>query len=212
MSITTELNLFIYKLPTSEEFPTTIHVRTVTSDAEFEKVFESGDSDMNEHVILNIPFPNISREHKIEIKLCMPEVRLEKKFPFNLTSDGTFILFDGSQGLRFKQRFDGNFGQAYITSKHSSHATSISENSKNFKKSPQKTGFEYDVKTGETNYQKIIVNEKSNNTSSSTSTSQIGKSKNDSIIQDLEKLASLRDSGILTEEEFTAKKRVILGI
>ncbi len=34
----------------------------------------------------------------------------------------------------------------------------------------------------------------------------------DDYIEELEKLASLRDSGILTEEEFAAKKAQILGL
>jgi len=35
---------------------------------------------------------------------------------------------------------------------------------------------------------------------------------NDSQIEELTKLAQLKDQGILTEEEFTAKKKQILGI
>lgn len=37
------------------------------------------------------------------------------------------------------------------------------------------------------------------------------KNKNDNIYKDIEKLAELRDKGILTEEEFNNKKQLLLN-
>lgn len=181
-----------------------MYVRNVNLDTEFEKVFFDNSGEANEQIVLDLPFPS-SRDHKIEIKLSLQEVNLEKKYTFNLTSDGSYILLDGSQGLRFKQRFDDNFGAVYALTKHSSSQTSISENKKNFKKSSQQPGFEYNVETGEKNYNKIAIEGQVRTLKTET------KNK-DTTIEDLEKLASLRDAGILTEDEFVIKKRIILGI
>ena len=42
--------------------------------------------------------------------------------------------------------------------------------------------------------------------------SELQPSQSSAGLNDLEQLAALRDKGILTEEEFTAKKRQILGL
>ncbi len=47
---------------------------------------------------------------------------------------------------------------------------------------------------------------------SSTSANQSGASGSDAMVRELENLKKLLDEGILTEEEFTEKKRQILGL
>ncbi|KAG2378213.1 hypothetical protein C9374_008356 [Naegleria lovaniensis] len=203
--MSTTLHLNIYHLPASTDCPATIYVRNVNLDTEFEKVFFDNSGEANEQVVLDLPLPSSSRDHKIEIKLSLQEVNLEKKYTFNLTSDGSYILLDGSQGIRFKQRFDDNFGAAYALTKHSSSQSSISGNKKNFKKSTQQAGFEYHVESGEKNFNKLA-------TEGQVRSLKTEAKKKDTTIEDLEKLASLRDAGILTEDEFVIKKRMILGI
>ena len=43
-------------------------------------------------------------------------------------------------------------------------------------------------------------------------TSGVGQSNSSGQVNDLEKLADLKDKGVITEEEFTAKKKQILGL
>jgi len=175
-------------------------------DSEFERVYYDTTGEAQEELILDLPQPTIARVHKIEIKLKLQMVNLEKKISFNLTDDGAFILLDGSQGLRFKQRFDKNFGKEYQLTKQSFQETSISANSKNFKKTAQSAGFEINQETGQKDFGKIVENE------GQVRTMKTEAKKKDTTIEDLEKLASLRDAGILTEEEFQAKKKIVLGI
>ncbi|KAL9644462.1 hypothetical protein ABK040_016589 [Willaertia magna] len=185
----TTLHLIIHKLPANEEEPAEVLLKNLNSiDSEYVSIFHDTTGEAHEEIVLDLPQPTIARAHKIELQLKLTEVNLVKKLPFNLTDDGTYILISGDGGLRFKQRFDGNFGKEYELTKRSSHETSISENKKNFKRA------------GEKNYSKIV-------TGNSTETN-----KKDSTVEDLIKLAELRDSGILTEEEFAAKKKQILGI
>lgn len=72
-------------------------------------VFSDTTGEVDKELVLDLPQPTIARAHKIEIKLVLPEVGFEKVLPFNLTDGGCYILLDGSEGLRYKQKHDSKF-------------------------------------------------------------------------------------------------------
>ncbi|KAF0974841.1 hypothetical protein FDP41_006315 [Naegleria fowleri] len=109
--MTTQLHLFVKNLPSSEEDPAEIFIKSQnTTSSEFEKVFSDITGEVDKEIVLDLPQPTIARAHKIEIKVVLPEVGFEQVLPaFNLTDDGCYILIDGTQGLRYKQKHNAKF-------------------------------------------------------------------------------------------------------
>ncbi|KAL0477359.1 tgtA [Acrasis kona] len=195
----TDVHLVVKDVPAEEGEPFQLFIDEVL-------VYEDTTGTADDEVTVKVEQKGFARAHNIKLRIKIDKNHLNSVQQFNVTDNGTYIGIFSDQGrLKVMQRHDGNFS---IKPKE---ATMISANPKNFrtvKKEEHKAqGFVVNPITGE---KRVMSPSSPQKTAAPTDAPSNTGERN--YLEELEMLASLRDKGILTDEEFTAKKIQILGL
>jgi hypothetical protein len=202
----TEVHLLVKDVPAGEGEPFQLFIDETL-------VYEDTSGTADDEVVVKVEQKGFHRSHIIKLRIKITKIDMNSIQQFNITDNGPYLAIFNDQGrLKIMQRHDGNF------SYKSKEATTISANPKNFRT----------VKKEEHKMQGFVINPRTGlkqPVNASASDQHITRLDSPSIqlpqqpspvkkdpIEEIEMLASLRDKGILTEEEFTQKKRQILGL
>jgi hypothetical protein len=166
-------------------------------------------------VTVKVEQKGFARSHIIKLRIKITKIDMNSVQQFNITDNGTYLGIFSDQGrLKIMQRHDGNF------SYKPKEATTISANPKNFKtvkKEEHKLqGFTINPRTGEKN--PVNMTSQQNMPRLDSPAVEVPppmvspKSPSKDPLAEIEKLANLRDRGILTDEEFAQKKKMLLDM
>ena len=227
--MSTKVSIHIKNIAASEEkpFDLTVEGQNIgheTSHMTY-KVFET-----------TVPSPSIAtKSHVISVSFTIRERNVNSTQKFDLIKDGCHILLahEPQSGLKIVQRHDGNFGekQVFSTVTPSSNAASSGSSGGSGGSSSPRMGFVVDPITGQKKYRSSGVESPRAQqqsspraaTSSSVTTNSPRATTSDQkatttaaatkyTVDDLEKLAVMKQQGIITEQEFAQIKKQVLGL
>ncbi|KAL9654006.1 hypothetical protein ABK040_014215 [Willaertia magna] len=198
---TVDLFFSIENIPATEDHPFQLFVKTNEGDY---CIFESTD-DISSLEQVTAKSLNVKNSSIVDVNIKIAKRSVNSWQQFDIAKQGPYILIkrEEGKGLQIVQRLkDDKFGtqQVVVTGTP--------------KYEQRRQGFIVDPKTGEKKYVTSSSGfSKGTTSSSSTPTKQSSTTTNtdlSSLTSQLEKLASLRDKGILSEEEFQQQKKKLL--
>lgn len=168
----------------------------------------------------DIPAPTTQKSHVVSIRITIRARGVNSTQKFDLVRDGSHILLADEGGLKIVQRHDANFGEKQTTIT-TTGATNPS-NSPRDMSSPR--GFIVDPITGQKKYVTknapasprvgtTTATTATTATTTSVATAQQGAvEKKQYTMDDLERLAEMKQKGTLTEQEFAEIKKQVLEL
>jgi hypothetical protein len=184
---TTKLNIYVKNMAASFVKPFELYV---------EDVFVCKETNTIHDKVFTVEVPK-SSFHNVKLRIVIKERNIDSVQSFDL-SHGAYILLTyetpNDKQIKITQRTNASFGEKQIFSTPSPRAT-------------HSAGFTINPVTGEKKY-----TTSSGSGAARTTSSQPTSAGSKYTVDDLEKLADLRNKGLITEEEFSQLKKQILGV